>query len=328
MSRVIIYCDIERILVTMQENKKSLISDEFMNTIWIFFESGLSTRTRKEYMAVLNNFCKITQADPLHLHQKDATLYNNELIDRYRSGRLSYSTVVMRISVMRTICGFVRYRQQLHGFDYINYFDEITIPDVDKTINVNQLPSEKELDAIFDIIEAYHDDKALLIYSLALKCGLTSSEICALKVESICCNTNDDLCIQLPSKNYHSRIIKLPKDVATLLDAYISNHEIFTGEIFLNKRKTTLKIRDAQRLLNKYIQIGIDAQKVHTPITFQVLRHCAFKYMLAGGASETEVAKYGGITSKWMSRYKEVVHQYQELDTIDYSMLTIKAPKY
>lgn len=29
----------------------------------------------------------------------------------------------------------------------------------------------------------------------------------------------------------------------------------------------------------------------------QDMRHCAFKYMLSGGASEDDVAKYGGITT-------------------------------
>lgn len=62
---------------------------------------------------------------------------------------------------------------------------------------------------------------------------------------------------------------------------------------FIIKHQTRLKVRDAQRILNRYIELGMECQKIHKHFTFQDLRHSAFKYMLAGGASEDEAAAYG-----------------------------------
>ena len=39
--------------------------------------------------------------------------------------------------------------------------------------------------------------------------------------------------------NRISRIIKVPDDVAVLLDRYICNNNIIEGAIFINKRKNT-----------------------------------------------------------------------------------------
>ena len=46
--------------------------------------------------------------------------------------------------------------------------------------------------------------------------------------------------------------------------------------------------------------------------------------MLAGGASEDEAAAYGGITTKWLSRYRHIVHATDALGSADYSIIQIR----
>ena len=65
-------------------------------------------RTRKEYWNVIRSFDKLTGHDPLKLTRKDAMNYYNNLIEKVNSGRLSYNTAVMRLSVMKSVCTFIK----------------------------------------------------------------------------------------------------------------------------------------------------------------------------------------------------------------------------
>ena len=51
-----------------------MISDKFKNTIWIYYETNLKARTRKEYWNVVKNFDKVVGHDPLELSHTDAYL--------------------------------------------------------------------------------------------------------------------------------------------------------------------------------------------------------------------------------------------------------------
>lgn len=300
-----------------------MLSDEFNNSIWTFYESSLSKRTRKEYLGVINNFVKITNTDPIKLTKDSCEKYVDELNKKYLKGELSYNTLVMRISVMRSLCEYIRFRKQQQGVDYYNYFIDIIIPDKDKTLKNCHLPTDIEINELLFLAKEAKDDTAFLIFSLAVKCGLTSSEISQLDVENIVIDINERFCIQFPPKNKAVRIIRLPQDINELLQTYIEENERISGPIFYNKHHTRLKVRDAQRILNKYIELGQEQNIIQHHFTFQDLRHAAFKYMLTGGASEEEAAAYGGITTKWLSRYRQVVNEANTLGSADYSIIKI-----
>jgi integrase len=302
-----------------------MISDEFDNTIWHFYETNLSKRTRTEYSNVIKGFVKLTGTDPCRLTKESADAYSSMLVERISAGRLSYNTALMRISVMRSICEYIRYQKSRQGRAYYNYFNDIIMPDEDKTIKKEQLPSEKEIDALLLLARENNDNKAFLLFALVIKCALTSSELSSMNVEHIVLDSKERLCIQFPVKNKTSRIIRLPDDIGSLLNEYIDNNHIFEGPVFLNSRRTRLKVRDAQRILNRYIEDGIKQKKIFRHFTFQDMRHAAFGYMLKGGATEAEVAEYGGITTKWLPRYRQLIHSEDGTDTADYSIIQIKA---
>lgn len=307
----------------MDNNNLNVLSDEFNNSIWTFYETNLSKRTRKEYLGVVKNFVKITNTDPIKLTKETTEKYVKELNESYLKGTLSYNTLVMRISVMRNLCEYIRFRKQQQGKAYYNYFTDIIIPDKDKTLYNEQLPTTNEINELLQMAKEAEDDTAFLIFSLSVKCGLTSSEISQLDVENILLDINECFCIQFPPKKKTTRIIRLPQDINELLQNYIEQHNRITGPVFYNKHHTRLKIRDAQRILNKYIEIGKERNIIHQHFTFQDLRHAAFKYMLIGGAAEDEVAAYGGITTKWISRYRHVINEADTLKSADYSIIKI-----
>ena len=243
---------------TTPANIADELSDEFNSSIWTFYQTNLSARTRKEYLNIIRNFTKLTKTDPLKLTKEAAECYINELNARYTQKKLSYNTLVMRISVMRSLCEYIRYRREQQGISYYNYFNDIIVPDQDKTLLEENLPTDSEINALLELAADADDDTAFLVFSLAVKCGLTSSEISKLDVEHIVIDVQERFCIQFPPSRKTSRIIRLPKDINDLLQTYIEKYNRIEGAVFYNKHQTRLKVRDAQRILNRYIELGME----------------------------------------------------------------------
>lgn len=298
--------------------------DEFLYSVWNFYEANLSERTRRNYYNVVKGYIKLVGHTPLILTDNDVNKYYLYLENRLKRGQLSYSTVQMRISVMKSLCEYIRHRENSNGKEYINYFNNIILPDKDKTITEEQLPDIEELNALLELVRYKADETAYMIFSLILKCGLTASEISSLDFEFLAADKNNNLYINLPARRKISRIIKLPDDISRIFAQYLDNCNRISGAIFLNHRGTRIKVRDAERLLKKYIQEGIELGNIKHSFTMQDMRLCAVKYMLLGGADSDKVADYTGITTRWMSRYRRLVAAADTLNSADYSIIHIK----
>ena len=170
-----------------------------------------------------------------------------------------------------------------------------------------------------------------MLFRSVVKCGLTTSEICRITIDSIMTEKKGILCIKIRESKKVSRIIKLPSDVSKIMKKYLKKHDNITvcvdstpKYIFYNKRGTNLKPRDAERILKNYVDQGIYDNIIKKELTLQSLRHAAIKYMLMGKLSEDEVAAYCGITSKWLPRYERVVSEGNYITSADYSVISIK----
>ena len=128
-----------------------MISDEFNSKIWIYFETNLKPRTRKEYFKIINDFNKEIGHDPLTLTSKEAKQYYNYLLNKMEHNLISYSTGVMRLSVIRSICNFIEYYNINHGNKYINYFKEYSLPEPDRLIDEKGIPMRRIIKSHFDI---------------------------------------------------------------------------------------------------------------------------------------------------------------------------------
>lgn len=303
-----------------------MISDEFNSKIWIYFETNLKPRTRKEYWKIVCDFDKEIGHDPHTLTGKEAKQYYDYLLSKIQNNRISYSTGVMRLSVIRSVCNFIEYYYTNHGDKYNNYFKDYSLPEPDKFIEEEEIPNSLEINSILEEIKKNEDDKAFLIFSLAVKCALTNSEICKLNLEYIAIdNANNTMCINYPpnTRNNISRTIKVPDDVAGLLDSYIYKNDIKEGAIFINKRKTRMKTRDSERLIEKYCRICLENNSIKNKYTLQSLRHAGLSYMLAGGAPKDAVANYAGITGRWMTRYDRIISSGTYNQAVNYSIIQI-----
>ena len=284
-----------------------MISTKFEDEIWIYFQTNLSPRTRKEYWNVVRDFDRLSGHDPMKLTRKEALNYYNTLIEKVNSNKLSYNTAVMRLSVMKSVCTFIETYTINHGKRYVNYFESMSLPEQDKILPKDAIPDAREIDNLLSAALDANDNKAFLIFSLVIKMGLTNQEICSLNREFICHDKEGHLCFNMPPKNHISRFLIIPDDLGTLLDTYIEAENIKSGAIFLNIRKNRIKMRDTERLLASYTEKLVKSRKLRKHYTMQTLRHAAISYMLIGGATKDEVAAYTGVTGKWMNRYDRIV---------------------
>lgn len=285
------------------------ISKEFNDKIWIYFETNLKARTRKEYYNVVAHFTKCVGHDPYYLTLEDVKTFYEDLINKINKEKLSYSTAVMRYSVMRSICDFIENYKINHGEEYTNYFKEFSLPEQDKTIKEEDLPSLKDIDLVLNKCIECNDYRAFTIFSLCLKLGLTNTEVCHLTMENVLLVDDKHLALSLNNNKRIRRILELDTDLSKILDKYLSDYEIAHGPLFYNNRNNQIKMRDTERLLQKYIDMVNTPKERIAPFTMQSLRHIAMIMLLKGNVSKENVAKFGGITTKWMNRYERIVNK-------------------
>jgi len=291
-------------------NKVNLdISKEFNDKIWIYFETNLKARTRKEYYNVVAHFTKCVGHDPYYLTLEDTKTFYEDLLTKINKEKLSYSTAVMRYSVMRSICDFIENYKINHGEEYTNYFKEFSLPEQDKTIKEEDLPSLKDIDLVLNKCIKCNDYRAFTIFSLCLKLGLTNTEVCHLTMENVLLVDEEHLALSLNNNKRIRRILELDTDLSKILDKYLSDYEIAHGPLFYNNRNNQIKMRDTERLLQKYIDMVNTPKERIAPFTMQSLRHIAMIMLLKGNVSKENVAKFGGITTKWMNRYERIVNK-------------------
>lgn len=291
-------------------NKVNLdISKEFNDKIWIYFETNLKARTRKEYYNVVAHFTKCVGHDPYYLTLEDVKTFYEDLINKINKEKLSYSTAVMRYSVMRSICDFIENYKINHGEEYTNYFREFSLPEQDKTIKEEDLPSLKDIDLVLNKCIECNDYRAFTIFSLCLKLSLTNTEVCHLTMENVLLVDEKHLALSLNNNKRIRRILELDTDLSKILDKYLSDYEIAHGPLFYNNRNNQIKMRDTERLLQKYIDMVNTPKERIAPFTMQSLRHIAMIMLLKGNVSKENVAKFGGITTKWMNRYERIVNK-------------------
>ena len=314
-----------------KSDNNSELTNEFLYSIWNFFAANLSDRARKNYYNIVKAYVKVTDHTPDELTHSDADKYFNDLVGKMNSGKLSRSTAIMRLSVMKSLCDYIKHRKNMAGQVYTNFFRDYAIPDNQKILSEDAIPTEEEINYLFEKGKKNNDDTFVCILSLVVKCGLTTSEICRITIDSIMTEKKGILCIKIRESKKVSRIIKLPSDVSKIMKKYLKKHDNITvcvdstpKYIFYNKRGTNLKPRDAERILKNYVDQGIYDNVIKKKLTLQSLRHAAIKYMLMGKLSEDEVAAYCGITSKWLPRYERVVSEGNYITSADYSVISIK----
>ena len=96
--------------ITSNLDTASVFTNEFLYSIWNFFAANLSERTRKNYYNIVRGYIRITGHNPDELTHSDADKYFNELVTKMNAGKLSRTTAIMRLSVMKSLCDYIQYK--------------------------------------------------------------------------------------------------------------------------------------------------------------------------------------------------------------------------
>lgn len=299
------------------------MTELFSNTIWPAFCQKLkSSDSRDNYKYILDDFYRFTGLS-YELCTKDNALAYDRHLERleYQDGKnkIKHSTHVARISCLRSVGDFISKCNFIP--DYENPFLYVIVKAVDAELNDTDIPSIEDMEYLFRAAE--NSPRDFLIFLLAGKCALSTSQICALKMTDLAMNEDGKLSgLTIRNGNY-SHTILLPDDVLVALHRYLEIREP-SEQLFINKRHTKLKERDLQRLLKKYTSELRDVL-CKKDFTISELKHAAVKYMRIGGATDEEIAKYtGAVTPGMFTRYNKVSDEDMD-KAVSYSVLSVNS---
>ena len=158
----------------------------------------------------------------------------------------------------------------------------------------------RDIDRVLSTLMDEQNVTLFAIISLVLRTGLTTEEICGLKIQQLVTNGQTDQC-GIMILGIRNRFIKVPSDLFSLLLLLSEQTDNETGNLFLTglkrypftQRNLLLEIKKA------CLRAGV------RPFTLQQLRNFAIVLMLRSHAPEELVSDYVSTDSRWMTRYKE-----------------------
>lgn len=293
------------------------LSEKFLE-LWNRFSSAKlhHPKSRYEYLRQINRICDYLECDFLDISLSGVNSYFKHLASsRTADGSSKYTLKTMNgiLSYFKSISSFIMVQSDMEG--YSNVFLSVDIEHYSDFINPASVPSLKELDMLLSSVK--DNDMLYLIFSLIIRCSLTTSEICSLKAEMILSDGNNRYFISFRKKNNTIRRVKIPDDVVRLLLDYTSENNIQSGPLFFNSRGHAITYHN----LNRWTKEAMTAAGFN--YTLQDIRNSAIAFMLHGGADANSTAEYAGISERWMYRYGEVL---DSLDTApcDYQNFIIR----
>lgn len=158
----------------------------------------------------------------------------------------------------------------------------------------------QDIDHVLSTLMDEQNVTLFAIISLVLRTGITTEEICGLKIQQLVTSGQADQC-GIMILGIRNRFIKVPSDLFSLLLLLSEQTDNETGNLFLTglkrypftQRNLLLEIKKA------CLRAGV------RPFTLQQLRNFAIVLMLRSHAPEELVSDYVSTDSRWMTKYKE-----------------------
>lgn len=287
--------------------RSSYLTDDFISRIWAGYAVTLkSKRTKANYLSYLCCICNFAKSSFSDITEEMARAYFSE---RWNAvPRPSTKTMHTWLSCYRSIGRYMMENRNLlpELQDYVSPFETFYLDGYSDDINVDDLPTNAELERILETARLQNDEGQMYLMLLfAAKCAMTAGEIRSLKPAHIQCDAADrGFVVFKDKKRIHNRIVKIPD----IIMQYLSEHaDTFSGResLFLNTKGTPL----SERSMQKYVRDLMEKADVRKPYTLQDLRNLSIAKMLYYGASEAETAEYVGIEQGWMYRYSRILSE-------------------
>lgn len=298
----------------------------FENTIWPAFSQKLkSDKSCRNYRGIVNDFYRVTGKSFENCTKDDALMYDKYLSELEYSdspSHIKHSTHVSRISCLRSLSDFIVKCNFIDGYE--NPFLYIVIKAEDSELDEYDIPTIEDMEHLFDA--AASSPRDFLIFLLAGKCALSTSQICSLKMSDLAYDDDGELSGLTLRNGSYSHTILLTDDVMPALRNYLAT-KTPSDALFVNKAHKPIKPRDLQRLVKSYTT-KLNGFLCKKDFTIAELRHAAIKYMLMGGATDEEIAfSTGAATPGMYSRYNKVSRD-DMAKAVSYSILSVKGDSW
>ncbi len=287
-----------------------------------FLASFKSQKSRLNHVYVINDFMKFSGKSFELCIKDDADSYNKHLYAHLHANgpeKITPGTYAGKISMLRGFSAYISDNRFVNGYSPI--FSHIITAQIDEELEYTDMPLLEDMELLFE--SAKKSPMDLLLFTLIAKCGLSTSQICTLKMSDV---VYDDRNIPYAIKlrnNSGFCLLYLTDDVVKILTAYTQlNHNEW---MFINSRGNKMTPRTLQRLVKSYTD-ELSDKLFKKDITVQNIRHMAVKYMKAGGAADNEISECIGVSrpGRISSRYGRVARDEQENNnSVQYSILSI-----
>jgi len=236
----------------MNNNGDLYFSDIFSDCLAAYV-SDYSSRTAKEYTGAVRALCAYLRKDFLEITPKDAGVFFDYMKKRVQCESLTVTTYNNRLYCYKNLALYIIANYPDIVFE--NPFLLIESIPYEISIKASRVPSLEEIDIMLST--CLENPMCYLIFSLAFRASLSSSDIVALKLSYI---KQIDNCVTLvfPADASHKdvRKVALPEDVSVLLLNYVNamSYTDSAGHLFYNKYGNPLTLRNLDALVKKLIQ--------------------------------------------------------------------------
>lgn len=285
------------------------LSEDFKGILTQHLSGMKNSRTRTEYWGCINMVCNALKKDFLSIDEMDATSYFSSLRAKISDKKLSRKTFNTRLSCCRTVAANIENNYPECGFK--NPFASISFPEVTNEITDENIPTMSELDAVMSAAKA-SSLMDYLIFALATRMCISSTAIVKLTKECVRKEGGATFLVVLPSgetKNNHdvnARLLKVPSDVAEVLDKYIEKLDKTdeAGHLFYNEKGRPMRLRNLDSRVNRIVGMS----GIGKSFTMRDLRNRGIIDIVAAGEDKTEeVRDYLGVQPARMFDYVKSV---------------------
>lgn len=292
------------------------LSDETIAYYEAFSTANLgSDKSKDSYAYLLAGICNFSRQDFLVLVSSSINAYFHQ-----KAKECSINTLRWQIAAFRSFSKFIDTELANKGKNPIYYelFSNTGFAFEDLEPKILDIPTYENVNRVLEYLKAEGDLMLFTAMALALRCSLTSEEICNLQRQQIIVDTSGHHGIHFVKNKENERFVKLPEDVIKLLVEHVRDIPMASSYLFLNKRGKPISTHYLQvRVLTACRAAGVES------FTMKQLRGLSIGQMLASGAPTQSLSYYIGIGQEWIYRYNKYVPELENA-AVDFSHIFIR----
>lgn len=292
-----------------------------MNSIEYYWLNEFTCSLKREktihnYKHVIEQFLDFSHKDFVSTDENDVKQY----ISLLRRNKKAETSIQTYLSIMSSFFNFLQEKDVI-GKEITNVFSIYKPLGTHKRIASEKIPSVTDINTLLEVSKQFNTEYYLII-ALAVKCGLSESEIFNLNVGDFFVDRYKKLGIRVICED-KVRYVKLPLDIANIVNGYVSKKKLENADknspLFTSIRNTRLSARTIRYNIR---QIN-DKAGISPAITLQDMRNFTAVSLLKSGVSPQDVASTLGIGISWITRYDRAVSEL-DLSMTDKSNIYVK----